>query len=302
LWTTAPLKTANVTWAIPTFSDNVNLVSTTVSRVPGVFAAGTYTVTASAIDTSGNQAACSFTFVVLTDTLPPNVTCPSSQTVSTAAGRNTAVVSWPTPFMSDNRGIATVQYSPSIYLPGASFPLGSTAMTLVVIDTYANVKACAFRIVVQDTEKPVVTCASSLNVTIPDGQTSTAVNWQPPFARDNVNISKFIQSHMAGSVFTAGVYNITTFANDTSGNIAKPCEFTLTVIGSSTVVGASVSDAAATSAAAGAGASVGVIVLIVIVLFVVYKRQQRRMQLMEEQYGNFDMSDEAVLARAQVTD
>ena len=57
-----PFRSANVSWQVPTFSDNVGLLTTYVSLEPGLFIAGTYQVVARAVDVSGNTANCSFSF------------------------------------------------------------------------------------------------------------------------------------------------------------------------------------------------------------------------------------------------
>jgi hypothetical protein len=128
------------------------------------------------------------------------------------------------------------------------------------------------------------------------------VTWTPPSARDNINISVFTVSHASGSVFSVGEHLITTFANDTSGNIADSCNFTVTVSLAAVVTAEpAAANTAATSAAAAAGTIGGLVLIVLIVALVFYKRQQRQLQLIEEMYGNRgDMSDEAVLARAQV--
>ncbi len=72
-------------------------MSTSVSRTPGVYAAGTYKVDGAAIDSSGNTVKCSFTVTVLTDTTPPVVACPGNIIASTWPRQNYAIIDWPTP-------------------------------------------------------------------------------------------------------------------------------------------------------------------------------------------------------------
>jgi hypothetical protein len=99
------------------------------------------------------------------------------------------------------------------------------------------------------------------------------------------------------------VYTISTFANDTSGNIAAECRFTINVFPAPKPTTILVTEASASTSAVGGtagGVAAGLILVILIVVWVGYKRQQRRISTLEQQYGSFEMSDEAVLARAQV--
>ena len=139
IWCPPPTRSANVTWMVPTFADNVGLVSTSVSLSPGVFSAGTYTAIASATDTSGNDATCSFSFAVLTDTTPPTITpCPPTQILNTFPNKNYAVVTWTDPVITDDLTAVTSQYLPAAFQPGSSFPVGLTRMKLIATDAYSN--------------------------------------------------------------------------------------------------------------------------------------------------------------------
>eukprot|EP00042_Codosiga_hollandica_P058962 m.896514 g.896514 ORF g.896514 m.896514 type:complete len:2070 (+) comp60012_c0_seq1:33-6242(+) len=298
LWCNPPLNYTTVMWQNPTFSDNVGLAASgSVTRVPGTYSAGTYSVIAAATDTSGNSASCNFTFTILTDTISPNVTCPISRTVSTDPDQATAIVTWPTPAMNDNRGVSSVVYGPSPYLSGASFPLGTTNMILAVTDIYNNVKTCNFKIVVQDLQPPILTCPSDFNVSLSDSsQTSVNVTWPEPAPIENVRLSTMWSSNVSGARYEVGKHTITRYANDSAGNSATPCSFTFYVLAAE----ASSASSAAAAGAGAAGAIGGIIFIIVLIMFVKYKRQQRQMRLIEEQYGSAgELSDEAVLARAQ---
>jgi hypothetical protein len=156
VWLPPNSQSAAVTWQVPTFTDNVKLLTSTVNLQPGNYSAGTYTVSATATDSSGNEAACSFVVTVNADTTPPVISpCPVSQTVALTGKSNTVVVTWPTPTVTDNTAVLGMVYSPQPYQSGASFPLGSTAMILQAADIYANTAKCAFTIRVVDQTPPV---------------------------------------------------------------------------------------------------------------------------------------------------
>ena len=238
--------------------DNVKVLTSSVSRTPGTYAAGSYAVFASASDTSGNTANCSFDFTVLTDTTPPNVTCPVSQVVSTGPTSNTAVASWPWPTIVDSFGLLSAVYIPSQYVSGATFQLGVTVVKFNVTDIFNNFKVCTFKITVIDTVKPIVTCPASFNVTMESGQSSTSVAWPAPTVYDNVKVSAFIVSNVSGVELAAGIYTISTFANDTSGNVALLCDWTVWVQASPATAASSLP-----MIAGGAGGGIFIIILVI---------------------------------------
>ena len=134
-----PLRHAEVTWDAPVFADNDKLISTTVSLEPGQYNAGVHTVTVSATDASGNTNSCTFKFAVLIDTVPPTIVpCPKSVTVATEPYKQSAVVSWAAPVITDDRGTVTSYVLPLGFDSGSEFPLGSTPMTIVAKDAYNN--------------------------------------------------------------------------------------------------------------------------------------------------------------------
>lgn len=300
-----PFRSANVTWLTPAFTDNVGILTSTVSRYPGNYAAGTYEVTASAVDLIGNTASCSFTFTVVTDTLPPMVVCPLSQTVSTNPGKAYALVSWDPPTIADSGGITSAIYTPSQYYPPAAFPVTTTAIKFTVSDLFLNMKVCNFKITVQDKEPPTISCPLGFSVQIPTGSTKVLVSWQTPIAYDNVQVDSIIHSRQPMTNYTAGVYLVYAYANDTSGNISPNCNFTFTVIAPAASItngnaASSASSSSSSAAAAAAGGGAGGFILIVLIAVAVWARRKRdQVRKLEEQYGHSDMSDEAVLARAQ---
>jgi hypothetical protein len=220
-----PFRYASVSWIIPSFTDNVGILSSSISRSPGIYDAGTYSVDAVAIDAVGNLANCSFTFTVITFTTPPNVDCPMSQTVSTAPKKSLAIVDWPTPNITSQTGIASAIYNPSQYFPPAAFSLGTTSVTYTVTDLFLNVRVCSFKIVVLDKEPPSITCPLPFTVQISVGETTVRVNWQSPIIYDNVAIDTITQSLSPLELREAGNFTVVAYCNDTSGNISPPCLF-----------------------------------------------------------------------------
>ncbi|XP_070547407.1 uncharacterized protein [Ptychodera flava] len=82
--------------------------------------------------------------------------------------------------------------------------------------------------IVQDSQKPVVTCPSTIEtITIID-MPYIRVTWAFPNATDNSGIVSVTGSHEPGSNFTIGVTTVSYKAEDPSGNTAK-CLFSVMV-------------------------------------------------------------------------
>lgn len=309
-----PFRKANVTWIAPTYTDNDWILSASFSRSPGEYPAGTYEVYASAVDTSGNSANCSFSFTVITFTVPPTVTCPLSQTVNTDFNRPNALVSWPQPEISSQTGIQSAIYQPSQFYPPASFPIGTTAVRYIVTDIFLNVKICSFKITVLDKEPPSITCPNSLTLQMPPGSASIVVNWQSPIKYDNVAVETITESYQPLSEFTPGTYSVEAYCNDTSGNISPPCYFNITILpapvyttiaqnGSKptpNIANPAASTSASSSIATGAGgAGAGLAILIILIVVLVVLRRKRQNAVGADRIFERKMTDEEILASAQ---
>ncbi|MBK9449666.1 MAG: HYR domain-containing protein [Bacteroidetes bacterium] len=95
--------TATATYSA-TATDLCSTHAVTYSPVSGSdFALGTTTVTATATDSFGNSAACSFT-VTVNDVTPPTLTCPTALTINTSPGLCTGATTLVAPLAPDNCG------------------------------------------------------------------------------------------------------------------------------------------------------------------------------------------------------
>jgi hypothetical protein len=148
-----------------TTSNNANQCSAVVSftvnatdNCPGVtvvanppsgstFPVGVTTVTATATDTSGNTATCSFTVTVM-DTQAPVIVCPSNVVVvPPTMGMPCAVATYPAPVVTDNCPGATFVCTPA---SGSCFPVGVTTVTCTATDAAGNTSACSFNVTTFD--------------------------------------------------------------------------------------------------------------------------------------------------------
>lgn len=210
---------ATVSWTPPTVADNC-AVNMTSNRNPGtVFNVGTTLVTYTAIDASGNQTQCSFNVVVNDVTKPVFSNCPSNITVNTSTCN--AVVSWTAPTASDACGaIVTSDFS-----PGATFPVGVTAVTYTAKDPSGNLQTCTFNVTVRDNVAPVIANCNhgAIQEVTANNSCVAVVTWTPPTATDNCSAT-LTSTHNPGDTFPLGKTDVTYTATDPSGNVTV-CTF-----------------------------------------------------------------------------
>jgi hypothetical protein len=153
-----PNTNAVITWRTPAAIDNCGAATLTVSQQSGTaFPVGTTTVVYTATDSKGNQSLCRFTVTIVrvitpcsNDTIAPVfANCPTDVSVSTAS--MSAIAQWTPPTATDNCSTPSVS---SNFRPGASFPIGTTAISYSAADPSHNVKFCNFNVVV--TKRPLV--------------------------------------------------------------------------------------------------------------------------------------------------
>ncbi|XP_030839157.1 hyalin isoform X4 [Strongylocentrotus purpuratus] len=220
-------SSVTLAWVEPSATDLSGDVTVTASHSPGDYSIGQVNVTASATDSSGNQASCFF-LVTVTDMQDPMISsCPPSQSVNTDNGLATAVVSWTPPTASDNSGSVSLT---SDYSSGDPFPIGSTRVTYTATDGSGNsVMTCTFDIAVHDNEKPVISgCPSDQNVTTDFGNATAVVTWTPPTPTDNSGNQTLTSTDNPGDYFPTGNNTVTYYASDDAGN-TETCTFFVVV-------------------------------------------------------------------------
>ncbi|UJH91195.1 HYR domain-containing protein [Antarcticibacterium sp. 1MA-6-2] len=110
------------------------------------------------------------------------------------------------------------------------FEVGTTIVTFEATGSDGNTVQCDFTVIVIDNENPVFySCPSDVTLTAPVGQTSAAVNYSAPTARDNCGEPTITTSGpVSGSQFPVGTTTVTFTATDASGGTAT-CSFKVTV-------------------------------------------------------------------------
>ena len=237
--TDAGLCTAVVTYATPTATDNCGSAMVTRTSAANTasglaFPKGATTVTWEASDaaTPPNIKSCSF-IVTVNDGQAPAITCPANQTKSTDAGFCTAVITYAMPTATDNcTPVPTVTIQSGL-ASGSAFPKGITTVIWKATDGANLTKTCTFRVTVNDSQAPVITCPASQSVnTSGSSCNSAAVTYATPTATDNCmppapTVTK-VSGPASGSIFPRGSTNVTWRATDGAGN-TKTCSFSVTV-------------------------------------------------------------------------
>jgi surface protein len=231
--TDANLCSAVVTYAMPTYSDNCPGGGAAI--LPGslpsgsAFPKGLTLVSWQATDATGLTAICQFT-VTVNDAQLPNISCPSNITSGTAPGLCTATVTYSTPTATDNcAGVTAAHLSGGI--SGAVFPKGQTVVTWRATDAAGLTKTCTFRITVNDTENPAITCPTVAPTTTTANSCSSApVTYVAPTATDNCGSLTVVRisGPASGSSLPTGTTNVVWRAVDGAGR-SSTCSFSVTV-------------------------------------------------------------------------
>ena len=205
------------------FDDLSGQVPVTFSPPSGsTFPLGTTTVTASATDGAGNNAAETFTITVR-DTTPPVIIAPEDQVLeaTSAAGAIATFAGSATDIVD---GSVPVSFSPA---SGSTFALGTTTVTATTTDAAGNSSSSTFTITVRDTTPPVITVPADqiLEATSAAGAIATFSSTATDLVDGNVAVSF---SPVSGSTLALGVTTVTATATDTAGNSSSSM-FTITV-------------------------------------------------------------------------
>jgi hypothetical protein len=195
--------------------DNCSSVTVTQTPLAGAsMALGTNLVVLTAVDATGNATSCTNT-VIVSDTNPPSMICPSDLNISADPGQCSATnVALGTPIISDNCGsVATTSNAPAI------FAVGTNIVIWTAMDTYGNSTNGAQLVVVLDTELPLISAPATVVVTAdPDKNAVTNVSLGTPVTSDNCGVAGVTND--APSSFPIGTNTVTWTVTDIHGNVA----------------------------------------------------------------------------------
>ncbi|XP_030856266.1 hyalin [Strongylocentrotus purpuratus] len=173
---------AMVSWVEPRVTDNSNDFTQTFNGEgtnPGNFPIGITSLSYTAVDAQGNTATCMFAIVVSDHEAPIITDCPSSQTLTTELGSETATAIWAEPTASDNSNSMTLTPSRS----GDVFPVGQNIVTYAAQDPSGNTATCTFVISVM----APLGCSTSQLISCRDTETcvENECRCRPAFIRLN---------------------------------------------------------------------------------------------------------------------
>ncbi len=229
--------TATATWIAPTATDNCSTPTVSLNYPSGTaFPIGTTTVIYTARDAKNNAAECRFNITVtaintcLNDTILPFISnCPQNITLATIG--TSAIGTWTPPTATDNCGTPLMT---SNFVPGASFPVGTTTVSYIAKDVKENVAECRFTVTVtqgdpclNDATAPVIkNCPQPIFLST--AGTTAIANWIPPTATDNCSNPILTSNFQSGSAFNVGITTIIYTARDARNNSAE-CRFSVNV-------------------------------------------------------------------------
>lgn len=183
--TDADAATATVVLAVPAVGDNVLVASRSCDLSgPQTLSVGATVVTCVAVDSSGNEANCTYSLVV-TDAQAPDLTC-STAPVTPAANASSAEVSYSA--SADDNVDGSVAVSCNRTTPEV-LPVGEYGVRCEASDAAGNVGACELVVQVRDEVAPVVTCPAPVTVaTDADEAYATADIARLVVATDNLGL------------------------------------------------------------------------------------------------------------------
>ncbi len=235
--TDAGLCTAVVTYANPTAADNcagVTVVRTSAANTASgsAFPKGPTTVTWEARDAASpaNTKSCSFV-VTVNDNQLPSITCPANQAKGTDLNVCTAAVAYANPSATDNCTPPPTVTIQSGLPSGSAFPKGITVVTWKATDGAGLTKTCTFRVTVNDTQAPTISCPASQSLNTDANLCSAVATYTTPTGADNCTPPPTVvkMSGLAsGSAFPKGSSTVVWKATDGAG-LTKTCSFTVTV-------------------------------------------------------------------------
>lgn len=201
---------------------------------------GATTITWTASDSKGNTSACFFSVNVSDAQAPNPITCPTPiNPYGTDNGVCFADLSFTAPAATDNCPGVTVTWAAPGAVPASG--IGSlssvrfaegllTTVTFTATDAAMNTATCNFNVLVQDDEKPVITCPTSplvRSASLPASCSYTAAGTEfDATAIDNCVVPTLVNNYdatssLAGSVFPIGTTNVIWTALDGDGNTSS---------------------------------------------------------------------------------
>ncbi|XP_030829233.1 mucin-3A isoform X32 [Strongylocentrotus purpuratus] len=231
-----PLGTAltPVNWPSLQVSDNSGQTSVQSQSASSgdSFPPGRTTVTIIYQDPSSNTDTCQFSVIVteVDNVVPEILSCPSDIVSEVPVEASGSSVTWTSPVVTDNSGLAPTVTSSSI--PGSFFLRGTTQVTYTFTDNSGNQVSCSFvvTVIAVDDVAPIVVCPENSVQTVLEGVDNAYVTFDLPTVTDNNGATNLVSSTAnSGDAFPVGTTVVTFNYADTNNNEAS-CSFSVTVL------------------------------------------------------------------------
>lgn len=188
-----------------------------------LFPLGMTTVTCTATDAQGNSAAPMTFSVTVQDTTPPDLDCPSNESLP-CAGTSGTQASYAASATDLVDPAPVIAFDPP---SGSSFSVGSNTVTCKATDASGNEASCTFEILIEDTTPPEVSCP--VDITVPcAGPDGTPVAYDAVATDDCDPDPTILFEPPSDTLFPPGIFKVECTAIDDAGN-ASTCFFTVTI-------------------------------------------------------------------------
>ncbi|MBI9069303.1 MAG: HYR domain-containing protein, partial [Salinivirgaceae bacterium] len=145
----------------------------------------------------------SITINAVDDDAPVIFSTPSNISVNTDSGDDSAIVTWASPFATDDFGVV---YFFSDHSNGAKFPVGVTTVIYTVRDAAGNSATSSFTITVSDNEDPTISSTpANIFANTDAGDDGAIVTWLTATSSDNVAVTSFSSDYESGDKFALGL-------------------------------------------------------------------------------------------------
>jgi outer membrane protein OmpA-like peptidoglycan-associated protein len=194
----------------PVVSDNIDKEPTIKNDAPTSFKPGSYIITWTAIDKVGNQTK-ALQKVTITDITPPRLLPPPDITIEATSHTNMKI-NIGNPEVADNADNSPKVANDSPVL----FPLGTTIVTWLSIDSLGNRSMATQRVRIVDTTPPSIIPPKDL-ITYEEAVKGTVVILGKPIIHDAFDPKPKV-SNNAPQLFKTGKHEVIWIAVDSSGN------------------------------------------------------------------------------------
>ena len=184
---------------------------------------GTYTLTLSYRDASGNPAGSAVSIGVMIDTTAP-VVAAHANVIAEATSAAGALVNYTAGSATDAVGVTSLTYSQN---SGTTFPIGTTTLTITARDAANNTGTGTFTVTVVDTTAPVVAAHADV-IAEATSAAGAVVTYAAGSATDAVGATSVTYSRNSGTTFPIGTTTVTITARDAANNQGTGT-FTVTV-------------------------------------------------------------------------